>query len=45
MVLHVRKHNRTAYQFYTKSGFGRAGIERRYYVRPTEDAYIMKKYF
>lgn len=56
LMLNVRKHNKDAYQFYTKNGFSRAGMDYGYYktsaslakkfsVQRVEDSYVMKKYF
>lgn len=43
LSLHVRKKNKEAYKFYTKLGFSRAKVVKKYYRNPAEDAYLMKK--
>ena len=43
LSLHVRKKNKEAYKFYTKLGFSRAKVVKKYYSNPAEDAYLMKK--
>ena len=42
-VLEVRASNRAALTLYEKFGFKVAGVRRRYYSHPTEDALIMRK--
>lgn len=44
MILHVRKHNKAAYNLYTKLQYGRSKVVKAYYTNPKEDAYEMKKY-
>ena len=41
--LEVRVSNRAAVQFYQKSGFRQVGIRPRYYVRPRENALVMRR--
>ena len=44
LVLHVRKHNKAAYNLYCKLQYGRTKVVKGYYTTPKEDAYEMKKY-
>jgi ribosomal-protein-alanine N-acetyltransferase len=43
MTLEVRISNKTAIDFYLRRGFNPEGVRKNYYIKPTEDAYIMFK--
>ena len=43
--LEVRVSNIAAISLYEKFGFERAGLRKRFYTNPQEDAIIMTKYF
>lgn len=45
LTLEVRVSNTPAINLYTSFGFENLGIRRNFYSKPTEDAYIMTKYF
>ncbi len=44
LALHVRKHNKIAYNLYCKLQYNRTKVVKGYYSDPKEDAYEMKKY-
>ena len=43
LVLHVRKHNKAAYNLYTKLQYNRSKVVKNYYRNPKEDGYEMIK--
>ena len=43
LVLEVRVSNTAAIQLYERCGFSIAGVRKRFYERPVEDAYVMCK--
>ena len=45
VFLEVRRSNTAAISLYSSKGFVPAGIRKKYYTTPTEDALIMKKSF
>lgn len=45
ITLEVRESNINAIHFYEHFGFEKAGMRKRFYTNPTEDAYIMTKNF
>lgn len=45
LTLEVRISNTPAVNLYTSLGFENLGVRKNFYSRPTEDAYIMTKYF
>lgn len=42
LFLEVRQSNRGARELYTRIGFQPVGVRRGYYIRPTEDAIVMR---
>lgn len=45
LTLEVRVSNTSAVNLYTSLGFENLGVRKNFYSKPTEDAYIMTKYF
>ncbi len=45
LSLEVRKSNFAAIELYKQAGFSQVGIRRGYYLRPTEDAVLMTRFF
>ena len=45
ITLEVRKSNLAAINLYSKNSFINLGIRKNFYIKPTEDAIIMIKYF
>lgn len=43
VFLEVRESNRAARRLYERAGFERVGTRKRYYVRPVEDALVMRR--
>lgn len=43
VLLEVRESNRAARRLYERAGFERVGTRTRYYVRPVEDALVMRR--
>lgn len=43
LMLEVRESNRTAFSFYCSFGFEEVGRRKQYYIRPSEDALLLKK--